>query len=77
MEENVSPDKQLRDLLFFHVKKKLTYQSKAFLVILEDLLARGYTFDYAAQRKIILDLLGSSTRELQELMDKFEIKLKS
>ena len=76
-ENNGEIDKlKLKEILNFQVKREMTHLSKNFLNILENLLEEGYYFDYNKYRKSVLDELGSRNRELENFMDRFEIKLK-
>ena len=65
------------EVLKFQVNRALTNQAKSFLVILEDLLEYKILFPYNRKRKIILDGMNNSIRELEEFIEKLEIKLKN
>lgn len=64
------------DLLKFQVNRCLTNQAKSFLVILEDLLEETMSFNYNKKRKVVLDNLNNNIREIEQLLEKLDVRLK-
>ncbi len=63
----------------FQVRRKVTNLYKNFLFILEDLEDSGYQIPdevYQKARKRVLDYGNDTIREIEENLDKFDIKLK-
>jgi|TARA_R100001163_G_C4970714_1_gene130708 hypothetical protein len=68
-----------RDFMAFQVRRKVTNLYKNFLFILEDLEDSGVKIpDHMHQkaRKRILDYGNDTIREIEENLDKFDMKLK-
>lgn len=65
-----------KELVEFTINRKLIFLSKSFLVVLEDLLESGCRFDYNRKRKAILDQSNDAFREIQEVLNKFDISIK-
>ena len=71
--------KNSRDFMAFQVRRKVTNLYKNFLFILEDLEDSGYQIPdevYQKARKRVLDYGNDTIREIEENLDKFDIKLK-
>ena len=68
-----------KDFLKFQVTRKVTNLYKNFLFILEDLQGEDYNISeeaYKRSRKRVLDHGNDSIREIEEYLEKFEIRLK-
>ena len=68
-----------RDFMAFQVRRKVTNLYKNFLFILEDLEDSGLQIPdevYQKARKRVLDYGNDTIREIEENLDKFDIKLK-
>jgi hypothetical protein len=68
-----------REFMAFQVRRKVTNLYKNFLFILEDLEDSGYQIPdevYQKARKRVLDYGNDTIREIEENLDKFDIKLK-
>jgi hypothetical protein len=68
-----------KDFLKFQVTRKVTNLYKNFLFILEDLQEEDYNISdesYKRSRKRVLDYGNDSIREIEEYLDKFDIRLK-
>ena len=68
----------INDFVSFQQKRKIINLSKQFLFILED-LRDSYNIEpqvYEKHRKRVLDYGNDSVRELNEYLEKFEIRLK-
>jgi predicted esterase YcpF (UPF0227 family) len=68
-----------KDFLKFQVTRKVTNLYKNFLFILEDLQDEDYNVSdesYKRSRKRVLDHGNDSIREIEEYLDKFDIRLK-
>ena len=68
-----------REFLKFQLRRKVTSLYKNFLFILEDLDSKAYNMDeesYQRYRKRILDHGNDLIREIEEDLDKFDIKLR-
>ncbi len=68
-----------RDFMAFQVRRKVTNLYKNFLFILEDLEDSGLQIPdevYQKTRKRVLDYGNDTIREIEENLDKFDIKLK-
>lgn len=68
-----------KDFLKFQVTRKVTNLYKNFLFILEDLQDEDYNISeesYKRSRKRVLDYGNDSIREIEEYLDKFDIRLK-
>jgi len=68
-----------RNFLAFQMQRKVKGLYKQFLFMLEDISADGYDIaeeDFRRYRKRILDPGNDTSRELEEYLDKFDIKLK-
>lgn len=76
METNIEPNSAATDVLKFQIDRALKNQAKSFLVILEDLLEEGNRFNYNKKRKLVLDNLNNNIRELEELINKLDIRLR-
>tara|TARA_Y100001938_G_C8024218_1_gene397052 strand:+ start:67 stop:300 length:234 start_codon:yes stop_codon:yes gene_type:complete len=75
---NRLPNKE-REFLKFQLRRKVTSLYKNFLFILEDLDSKAYNMDeesYQRYRKRILDHGNDLIREIEEDLDKFDIKLR-
>jgi hypothetical protein len=71
--------KNSRDFMAFQVRRKVTNLYKNFLFILEDLEDSGHQIPdevYQKARKRVLDYGNDTIREIEENLDKFDIKLK-
>jgi hypothetical protein len=72
----VDPSKNpAADVLKFQICRSIINNSKDFLTILEDILGEGRQFDYQKYRKRVLDGANNRIRELEELVDRLNIKL--
>ncbi len=67
---------KLQEFVRFQVTRKLTQTTKTFLFLLEEIKANNQDFDFAKYRKVSLDCLNDSKRELDVLFDKLQISLK-
>ena len=68
-----------KDFLKFQVTRKVTNLYKNFLFILEDLQEEDYNISdesYKRSRKRVLDYGNDSIREIEDYLDKFDIRLK-
>ena len=68
-----------RNFLSFQMQRKVKNLYKQFLFMLEDISADGYDIeeeDFQRYRKRILDHGNDTARELEEYLEKFDIKLK-
>ena len=75
---NRLPNKE-REFLKFQLRRKVTSLYKNFLFILEDLDSKAYNMDeesYQRYRKRILDHGNDLIREIEEDLDKIDIKLR-
>ena len=75
---NRLPNKE-REFLKFQLRRNVTSLYKNFLFILEDLDSKAYNMDeesYQRYRKRILDHGNDLIREIEEDLDKFDIKLR-
>jgi hypothetical protein len=69
---------QAKDFIKFQTERKITNLYKQCLFILEDLNADGGNISnekFTRIRKRILDYGNDAIRELQEVLDKFEVTL--
>ena len=69
----------LSDLIKFQNKRQITNLFKSFLEIIDDLERGGYKFDdelRADIRRKVLSKGNNTVRELDGLLDKFDISLK-
>ena len=71
-------DEKVKDFLQFQVRRKVTNLYKNFLFILEDQKDKSYNSeeDYQRNRKRILDYGNDTIREIDEILDSLDIKLK-
>ncbi len=72
------PEKE-KEFLKFQLRRKVTSLYKDFLFILEDCDASSYNMDkdsYQRYRKRILDRGNDLIREIEEDLDKFDIRLR-
>jgi hypothetical protein len=72
-------DEKDKDFVKFHAKRRIVNLYKNFLVILEDLQQDGQNLSderYQRVRKKILDAGNDAYREIEEILDKTEIRLK-
>ena len=72
-------DEREKDFLKFQIRRKITNLYKRFLIILEDMCEDQYNDHeeaYQKARKKILDEGNDSIRELEENLDKFDVRLK-
>jgi len=68
-----------QEFLKFQVTRKVTNLYKNFLFILEDLKDEDYNISdesYKKSRKRVLDYGNDTIREIEEYLDKFNIRLK-
>ena len=68
-----------KEFLKFQVTRKVTNLYKNFLFILEDLQNEDYNISeesYKRSRKRVLDYGNDSIREIEEYLEKFDIRLK-
>ena len=68
-----------RDFIVFQVRRKVTNLYKNFLFVLEDMQESGYEIPeevFQRARKRILDYGNDTIREIEENLDKFDIRLK-
>ena len=76
MEEKGNREK---DFLEFQINRKVKNLYKNFLFILEDLKDQDYNIDeetYQKLRKRVLDHGNDATREIEDYLDNFDIKLR-
>jgi len=76
MEEKGNREK---DFLEFQINRKVKNLYKSFLFILEDLKDQDYNIDdetYQKLRKRVLDYGNDTTREIEDYLDNFDIKLR-
>ena len=68
-----------KDFLLFQQKRMSAFLFKSFLVELEDLRDDGMISEeyFEKRRKWILDAAGSSSREFEEYLNKFDIRFKN
>lgn len=72
-------NEKLKELLKFLINRKITNLYKQFFFTLEDLKLNGAnisTAQYQQIRKKILDLGNDAIREIEENLEKFDIKIK-
>lgn len=75
---DINSDK-LRELVIYQQHRQISSLYKSFLIILEELSRNRYQIDentYSNLRKRILDSGNTATRELEELLAKFDFILK-
>lgn len=68
-----------KEFVNFQIRRKITNLYKQFLFILEDLKSEGYNIpeeQYQKIRKRILDYGNDASREIEENLKNFEIKIK-
>jgi len=76
MEEKGNREK---DFLEFQINRKVKNLYKNFLFILEDLKDEDYNIDeetYQKLRKRVLDYGNDTTREIEDYLNNFDIKLR-
>lgn len=69
----------LREIVIYQQHRQISSLYKSFLIILEELSRNRYQIDentYSNLRKRILDSGNTVTRELEELLAKFDFALK-
>ena len=69
---------KVKGFLQFQVRRKVTNLYKNFLFILEDQKSKQYNSeeDYQRNRKRILDYGNDTIREIEEILDNLEIRIK-
>ena len=69
---------KVKGFVKFQVRRKITNLYKNFLFILEDQKDKSYNSeeDYQRNRKRILDYGNDTIREIDEILDSLDIKLK-
>ena len=77
--KDVDEQEKYRNFLSFQMQRKVKTLYKQFLFMLEDISADGYDIqeeDFQRYRKRILDHGNDTSRELEEYLEKFDIRLK-
>ena len=69
---------KVKGFLQFQVRRKVTNLYKNFLFILEDQKSKEYNSeeDYQRNRKRVLDYGHDTIREIEEILDNLEIRIK-
>jgi|TARA_Y100001938_G_scaffold147029_1_gene227304 hypothetical protein len=69
---------KVKGFLQFQVRRKVTNLYKNFLFILEDQKSKEYNSeeDYQRNRKRVLDYGNDTIREIEEILDNLEIRIK-
>jgi hypothetical protein len=68
--DNYSP---VEGIIRFQIQRTITNQARKCLNMFEELLGAGYSFDFKATRKLILDEANDGIRELNLLLDRVDI----
>jgi len=69
-------NERLQEFVKFQITRRLTYVAKTSLHLLEEIKENNQDFDFQKYRKKMLDVLGDSVRELDELLSKVNFTLK-
>ena len=71
-------EEKVKGFVKFQVRRKVTNLYKNFLFILEDQKSKQYNSeeDYQRNRKRILDYGNDTIREIEEILDNLEIRIK-